>query len=144
MTVTCCFLRYLSPLQLQQMEDSDKMPLRIQVCTDCRSVYDALSAEDTKTPSESSLILILHVLKELLRARIIHKLTWVHTDDMLADGLTKGGVSRKALFEFSKTGRWNLQHPTKTFIEKPFQQVSQSFLMQISQGLAHITGFWIR
>lgn len=144
MTVACCYRPYVSPLQLQQLEDTNDMPLAIEVCTDCRSVYDALSAEDTRTPSESSLVLILHVLKELVRARIIHKLTWVHTEDMLADGLTKGGVSRKSLFEFTKTGQWLLKHASKTHSEKQPGNIDSTFLKLISTGLAHMTGLWQR
>ena len=117
-TVACCYKPYTTPAELQRLEDSNQLPLAIEVFTDCRSVFDALSADDVRTPTESSLVLILHVLKELLRARLISRLTWVHTDDMLADGLTKGGVSRKALFEFAMSGRWKLKHAVKTHTEK--------------------------
>ena len=84
----------------------------------CFSVYEALSAEDTRTPSEASLVLILHGVKELMRLHVVKFLTWVNTSDMLSDGLTKGGVSRKALFEFCQSGRWTLKHDCKTFSEK--------------------------
>ena len=144
LTVACCYKPFVSPQELQKLEDHGNMPLAIEVCTDCRSVYDALAAEDTRTPSESSLVLILHVLKELLRARVISKLTWVHTDDMLADGLTKGGVSRKALFEFVNVGKWTLRHDSKTHTEKEQTAISESFMTQVSRGLSQLTNQWFR
>jgi len=142
LTIACCHKPFTSPLALQKLEDTAQLPLAIEVCTDCRSVYDALAAEDTRTPSESSLVLILHVLKELLRAKIISKLTWVHTDDMLSDGLTKGGVSRKALFDCASSGRWHLKHESRTLSEKDIHTVARSFMSQISRGLTRLTQDW--
>ena len=118
LTVACCHKPFKSYQQLQALEDEGNMPLAVEVVTDCRSVFDALANEDTKTPSESSLVLILHAVKELMQSHVLRYLTWVHTDDMLADGLTKGGVSRKALFRLSETGIWQLKHESKTHAEK--------------------------
>ena len=132
-TIACCYRPFTTPLELQQLEDNNQLPLAIEVYTDCRSVYDALAAEDVRTPTESSLVLILHVLKELLRSRLISKLTWVHTDDMLADGLTKGGVSRKALFTFSLSGRWKLKHECRSHSEK-----TQAFQKTIALALPQV------
>lgn len=136
-TIACCYKPFVSALELQKLEDNNLMPLSIEVCTDCRSVYDALAAEDVRTPSESSLVLILHVLKELLRSHLISKITWVHTDDMLADGLTKGGVSRKPLFEFSATGRWKLKHETRTHAEKQ-QSFKRTIALALPQSMRDI------
>jgi hypothetical protein len=136
-TIACCYKPFVSALELQKLEDNNLMPLSIEVCTDCRSVYDALKAEDVRTPSESSLVLILHVLKELLRSHLISKLTWVHTEDMLADGLTKGGVSRKPLFEFAATGKWKLKHETRTHSEKQ-QSFKKTIALALPQSMRDI------
>ena len=52
---------------LVELEQSGKMPIRMVAITDCKSLYDALKAEETQVPTESSLIMILLQLKELLR-----------------------------------------------------------------------------
>ena len=41
----------------------------------------------------------------------IRTLWWIDTRDMLADGLNKGAVSRKALLEALTCGRWRVNHP---------------------------------
>ena len=116
-TIACCQEPFVNAQELQKREDNGKMPIAIEVCTDCRSVFDALSATEIKAPSETSLVLILNVLKELLQAHVIKELTWLDTKDMLADGLTKGGVSRLQLFEFSSSGKFIVKHVCKTFVE---------------------------
>jgi hypothetical protein len=108
---------------LQKLEDTASLPLAMEVCTDCRSVFDSLSAQDLKTPSESSLVLILHVLKELLCSHVIGKITWIDTRDMLSDGLTKGAVSRLALMQMSNTGVWQLQHAVMSHVEKNVRHI---------------------
>ena len=135
MTIACCHKPQLSPQELQALEDKGELPLAIEIFTDCRSVFDALANEDTKTPSESSLILILHMIKELMVAHVVKYITWINTLDMLADGLTKGGVSRKPLFEFSKEGRWKLKHESKTHTEKQKRPVGSSFMLRFRSCL---------
>ena len=130
MTIACCYRPQLNPRELQALEDKGELPLAIEIFTDCRSVFDALANEDTKTPTESSLILILHMIKELMLAHVVKYVTWINTLDMLADGLTKGGVSRKAIFEFSKEGRWLLKHECRTHTEKQKRPVGSSFMLR--------------
>jgi hypothetical protein len=117
MTLSSCFRPYPDAKTLQQAEDNGQLVVPIEVCTDCRSVFDSLRANDTKVPTESSLILILSSIKQLLQAQVVKWLSWINTHDMLADGMTKGGVSRKALFQLSQTGEWTLQHESMTFTE---------------------------
>ena len=117
MTLSCCFKPYPDTKTLQQVEDLGKLDVPIEVCTDCRSVYDSLIATDTKVPTESSLILILSSIKQLLQARVVRWISWINTLDMLADGMTKGSVSRKQLFVLANSGTWITQHDSHTFTE---------------------------
>ena len=117
MTLSSCLHPYPDAKTLQQAEDNGQLAVPIEVCTDCRSVFDSLRATDTKVPTESSLILILSSIKQLLQAHVVKWLSWINTHDMLADGMTKGGVSRKALFQLSQTGAWTMQHESMTFTE---------------------------
>jgi hypothetical protein len=117
MTYTSSLKVFPTAKSLQEAEDKGELLLPIEICTDCRSIFDSLSATETKVPTESSLVLILNSVKQLMQAHVVKYLSWINTHDMLADGLTKGGVSRKALFELSDTGVWKLKHVSKTFTE---------------------------
>jgi hypothetical protein len=123
LTITCCHKRYISPQELQKLEDTASLPLAMEVCTDCRSVFDSLAAQDLKTPSESSLVLILHVLKELLCSHVIGKITWIDTRDMVSDGLTKGAISRIGLMQMSNSGVWQLTHDVMSHVEKHVKHI---------------------
>ena len=107
----------LTTKDLQSLEDKGALPLAIDCVVDCRSVYDALSCDEVKTPSEASLVLILHSLKESLLTHNIRRLWWINTLDMCSDALTKGAISRKAVFQLGLSGRWMLLHPVKVFQE---------------------------
>ena len=117
MTYSSSLKMFPTAKSIQEAEDKGELLLPIEVCTDCRSIYDSLSATETKTPTESSLVLILNSVKQLMQAHVVKYLTWINTHDMIADGMTKGGVSRRALFALSATGIWKLQHVSKTFTE---------------------------
>ena len=48
----------------------------------------------------------------------IRRLWWIDTRDMLADGLNKGAVSRKALFTALMKGVWHVAHETVSNISR--------------------------
>jgi len=54
---------------------------------------------------------------ELLDNRIIHHMIWIDTRDMMADGLTKGAVSREAIHEVMD-GHMLLRHEHKRWHSK--------------------------
>jgi hypothetical protein len=98
---------------LRRMDDAGQLNIPIHACTDCKSVFTALQSQDTHIPTESSLILIVLQLKQLLVSGVLQSLFWIDTRDMVSDGLTKGLVSRKALMTLASTGIWKLQHPSE-------------------------------
>ncbi len=85
-------------------EESGKLHLPLNGVIDCRSLFDHLSAEEIRLPSESSLILILAGLKAQLLCHSLRVLWWVSTQAMLSDGLSKGIFSREALRSFAESG----------------------------------------
>ena len=87
-----------------------KLPIKIQAITDCRSLFDALKAEETQIPSEQSLILLLLQLKESLRTSTLQSIVWCDTRDMVADGLNKGVIARRDLLNFSMTAQYTFRH----------------------------------
>jgi hypothetical protein len=104
--------------ELQRREASGKLPFQITLVVDCQSIFDALSKEQVQLPSEATLILLLLSLKEAMRSFHLRCLAWCDTRDMLADGLGKGSVSRRALVDASNDGVWNLRFAVKTHRER--------------------------
>ena len=102
--------RPLTAAEIVKQEETASLALLLEAVTDCRSLWDALRNPDTQVPSESSLIMVLCQLKELMRIGTLRRLWWCDTRDMCADGLNKGAVSRKALLLTTSTSEWNLSH----------------------------------
>ena len=90
---------------LYNREISAKLGIPIEVSVDAKSVYAAAAANEARIPAEASLIALLLSLREQLREGRLERLFWINTHDMLADGLTKGGVSREAILHAMMTGR---------------------------------------
>ena len=69
-------------------------------------------------PLESSLIAILRVARETIQTGRVRALFWCDTRDMLADGMNKGSISRKAIVDCMKTGIWSVSHPPVRHVHK--------------------------
>ena len=104
---------------LRLLEETGRFPISIEAVVDCKSIFDSLVPSDTRIPNEASLIMLLLSLKEAMRVGTLSRLWWCDTADMLADGLNKGLVSRRALLETSATGIWKLIHPALGHSDKP-------------------------
>ena len=66
-------------------------------CVDAKAVYDPISATDACELAGSSSKLHPISVRDRLAYGLIRKFFWVDTSDMLADGLTKGGIDRTLL-----------------------------------------------
>jgi Reverse transcriptase (RNA-dependent DNA polymerase) len=106
--------QHMKAAQLLELSNNGNFPIPLDAVVDAKSVFDALVAEETKMPTESSLILILLQCKELLVLKILRKLYWSATEDMAADGLNKGAVSRAACINVPSLGQWT---PLKEYAE---------------------------
>ena len=71
--------------------------IRIALAVDAYSVFAAVTAHNIKIPAEKSLVSHVQFLRELLDMGVLHRLWWLDTRDMAADGLTKGEVDRSAI-----------------------------------------------
>ena len=107
----------MSMKDIQLAESHGKLCLQIHLFIDCLSILESLKQEVIRTPSEATLILLLHSLKEALTSGHLRWLSWCDTVDMLADGLNKGAVSRRALVAAFCSGSWILKHPVITHTE---------------------------
>ena len=95
---------------LQALEDGQLDP-PIDVVIDARSVFDSLAVQDVCNPAEMSLELHLIAIRAKLESGLLRNLYWCDTRDMLADGLTKGGIDRTMLIKALDKGQYTLQHP---------------------------------
>ena len=77
-------------------------------------MYDAVSATDTCEPADSPLKLHLLSVRNRMESGIIRRFHWVDTRDMLADGLTKGGIDRRLLHQASNDCRLKVAHEVLT------------------------------
>ena len=68
------------------------MHRRFGVAVDARAVCDAVVAIDACEPQDSSLKFPLISVRDRLTHGMIRRMHWVDARDMLADGLTKGGI----------------------------------------------------
>ena len=59
-------------------------------------------------------MLIVAMLRELLEKHAIQAISWISTNDMVADGLTKGLISRKALLKLCNEGTWQILEESAT------------------------------
>ena len=92
-----------------QLETGQLYP-PVDAVTDARSVFDAVQASDPTDPQECSLKLHLLSLRDRLTTGTLRKFWWCDTRDMLADGLTKGGVDRALLERAAEKGLYMAQH----------------------------------
>ena len=83
---------------------------RVDMAINARAVFDALTAQDASEPSESSLKLHVLAFRDGLYRGVCSVLWWTDTRDQIADGLTKGGVSRHLLASVMN-GTLVLQYP---------------------------------
>ena len=71
--------------------------VRLALAVDAYSVFAAATAHQIKIPAEKSLVSHVQFLRELLDRGVLHRLWWLDTRDMAADGLTKGSIDREAV-----------------------------------------------
>ena len=62
-------------------------------------MFESITSQDLKTPAEKTLLGHVCWICEALKKRLITKIQWCDTWDMLADGHTKGTVDRNGLLE---------------------------------------------
>ena len=114
-----------TPEQMVDMLENGQLYPPLDVSVDARAVYDAVSATDTCEPAGSSLKLHLLSVRNRMESGIIRRLHWVDTRDMLADGLTKGGIDKQLLHQVRNNCRFKVVHEAHTH--------SKSFPLSVRQ-----------
>ena len=82
----------------------------LDICVDSRAVYDAISAVDACEFAGSSLKLHRIPARDRMTRNPIRRLYWVYVRDMLADGLSKGGVDRTSPTRVCNECRFQATH----------------------------------
>jgi hypothetical protein len=101
--------------QMYNIELEGRFTIGIESVTDARSLYEAVKAGEAKVPAEDSLILCILLLREAVQTGRVRRIWWVDTDDMAADALTKGIVSRQAILDLVHNSCWILKKPAMSF-----------------------------
>ena len=92
---------------------------------DALSVFAAITATFIKTPADNGVLVHCLYIRELLDHDVLKALIWQDTRDMLADGLTKGAVDRKALHD-AMDGRNDIIHECKLWQPKRLLKKNES------------------
>ena len=90
-----------SPERMIDLPEKGSMYPPLDICVDAKAVYDAIAVSDACEFAECSLKLHLISVRDRMTHGLIRKLYWVDTWDMLADGLTNGGIDRLLLHKVS-------------------------------------------
>ena len=100
----------------------------IDYCVDAKAAFDAISASDACELAESSLKLHPISVRDRMTHGLTRRLYWVDARDMLADGLTKGGIDRELLHRCSNDCRY--------VAKREFEPHSKVFLGSATKSLA--------
>ena len=125
MTMSEILLGNMSAGNLAALHESGKLALNLDLVIDAAAVFENLITEETKTPTDPSMLIHALKLKELLREKLISRLLWCDTRAMLADGLNKGSVLRDQLRKAAETGIWTIPYDTRIHAE-PDKDAGQS------------------
>jgi hypothetical protein len=89
---------------MAEIQETGSNALEADLFLDARSVFDSISAADTKSTADRLMHIHALKLKEILAMRIANRMIWVDTRDMLCDALNEGSVSRDAIRIACATG----------------------------------------
>ena len=87
---------------------------QLDIAVDAQAVFDAVAATDACDLQECSFKLHLISVRDRFAQGIISRMHWVDTRDMLADGLTKGGIDGTLLHNVSNDCRLKFAHEALT------------------------------
>ena len=98
------------PQSAVQLLKKPQLSIPLDAGVDARSVFDSVTAQTVRTPSDKQLMLHARALRELLEDGTVDVLYWFDTEDMLPDGVTKGSIDRRPLLALGCDGTWAIDH----------------------------------
>jgi hypothetical protein len=109
----------LTALDLVKRLGAGDWAIPMSACIDAKAVFDNIVADVVKTPYDKHLLVHALAVREFLRSRSVHSLYWIDTNDMLADGLTKGSIDRVSLVLATYIGEWVLSGLSPVLYQEP-------------------------
>ena len=94
---------------LAKLQDSGELWPPLEAFMDAKAVFDAIAVDTVKIPTEKNLYIHLVAAKDLLTKGTVRDLHWIDTQDMLADGMTKGSIDRDPLRKLGAECTWRLR-----------------------------------
>ena len=113
----------LRPAELKRLREEGGLSLKVTLTTDAESVFKSLTSRDLKVPTEKTLLGHISWIREMLQLRIIDKVQWCDTRDMVADGHTKGSIERRTLIQLM-AGAQKYQHEVRS--HAPYREEKKS------------------
>ena len=104
----------VTPDAARHLREQGGTAVKLFLGLDAMSVFAAITAMILKVPAETSLVVHLRWVRNLLDCGILDAIVWVDTRSMASDGLTKGAIDRKALHEVMD-GIWKVEQELKTW-----------------------------
>ena len=100
-----------TPEELRAFREGCDTEFKVALVIDAMNLFQAWTGTSLKLPSEKSLFPHLSWLRDVVKCVPTH-CVWCDTRDMLADGMTKGSVSRSELLAAMK-GVFRFEHPIR-------------------------------
>ena len=72
---------------------------------------------DVKATTDKLVLLHALKMKELLSLRVVFRMLWVDTRDMVSDALNKGVIARDEIRKASSDSVWRIQYEFKEHVE---------------------------
>ena len=106
-----------SAIDLAAIQESGQHAIQSDLMIDARAVFDAVAAPDPKSTTDKLMLIHVLKLKELLALKVVSRMIWLDTRDMLADGLNKGVITRDAIRLACISGIWTVTQEFKIHSE---------------------------
>ena len=99
--------------QTKRYREQGELEFDVTLTIDAEGVYKSSVNRDFRTPSEKTLLGHVAWIREMLQKKVIRRLQWCDTGDMIADGHAKGNIDRTALINTMK-GEQKYLYETRT------------------------------
>eukprot|EP00972_Heterocapsa_arctica_P060074 8859917-Heterocapsa_arctica.AAC.1 len=96
-------------MMMNIISGSATLEILVEGVTDAYSLFEGLRNQSSRMLTEETLVFGLQYLKDVMGRQLLRRLWWTHTEDMLADALTKGIIARMAIVDACTLGRWILK-----------------------------------
>ena len=109
----------MSPEELILKRAQGDWSIPMDAGIDAKSVFDAIVADNVKVPDEKLLLNHALAMRQYLEEKLVDRIYWFDTVDMLPDGMTKGSIDREPLIKVCHEGAWTINRESFHIRELP-------------------------